>query len=284
MKMALWLVAGVLLACIVVYALQSARVASDEDDARRAWAALLASPVPLPQRFDPSMVAGLPEPARRFFSFAIEPGTRLATVVELTMAGEISLGTKENPGYQPMKARQVLAAPHGLVWEMAAGSGAMSVAGSDGMAFDRSWTRFWLLGCVPVVRAGDDADHLRSSYGRLVAEAAFWSPAFLLPRPGVVWAEVDRDTARVTVTRGALVQSADIRVDAQGQPVSITIPRWSNANPQHAWRLQPFGGETSDFRNVAGYRVPFRVDGGNFFGTPAYFPFYRARVLDVRFH
>ena len=241
------------------------------------------SQVPLPARFEPSMVAGLPEPARRFFHFAIQPGTALRTVVHLKMEGEISLGTKEEPKYQPMKASQVLAAPHGLVWELDAGRGAMRVPASAGMVADRWWTRFWLLRSIPIVRAGGDRDHLRSSFGRVVAEAAFWSPAFLLPRPGVEWSHIDGDTARVTVTHGVLVQSADIRVDAHGQPMWVSMPRWTNANPDKAWRLQPFGGEVSDFRMVAGYRIPFRVDGGNFFGTPDYFPFYRAQVLEARF-
>jgi hypothetical protein len=63
----------------------------------------------------------------------------------------------------------------------------------------------------------------------------------------------------------------------------VSIPRWTNANPDREFRLQPFGGTLSDFREVGGYRVPFRVDGGNFFGTEDYFPFYRAEVEAIRF-
>jgi hypothetical protein len=29
--------------------------------------------------------------------------------------------------------------------------------------------------------------------------------------------------------------------------------------------------------------LPTRIEGGNFIGTPDYFPFYRVRVLSVRF-
>ena len=71
-------------------------------------------------------------------------------------------------------------------------------------------------------------------------------------------------------------------VNADGQPDWVSIQRWSNANPQGVYREQPFGGELADFRSVQGFRVPFQVDGGNFFGTPDYFPFYRARVLSWR--
>ena len=40
---------------------------SDEVEANRAWNELLRSQLALPARFDPAMVADLPEPARRFF-------------------------------------------------------------------------------------------------------------------------------------------------------------------------------------------------------------------------
>jgi hypothetical protein len=280
------LVVGVPLFLVVIgvtVAVQLRRFAADAQEAERAVQELRDREVPLPDRYGPDMVAALPEPARRYFNFAIAPGTRLATVVELTMEGELSLGSKEKPDYQPMRARQVLAAPYGFVWDLHAGAGVMRITGSDAMVNDRSWTRFWLLRLVPVVRAGGDPDHLRSSFGRAVAEAAFWSPAFLLPREGVGWSQVDGDTARVTVTRGAIAQSVDIRVDGKGQPLWVSMPRWTNANPEQVYRTQPFGGELSDFRVVSGYRVPFRVEGGNFFGAADYFPFYKARVTDLRF-
>lgn len=77
-------------------------------------------------------------------------------------------------------------------------------------------------------------------------------------------------------------QDIDIRVSPTGQPLWVRIPRWTNANPDGVFRIQPFGGALSDFRLVDGYQVPFRVDGGNFFGTPDYFPFYRAEVKEIR--
>jgi len=57
----------------------------------------------LPGQFEIGMVSGLPEPARRFLEFAIRPGTRLTTVVEITMVGQLSLGTKDDPKYQPAR-------------------------------------------------------------------------------------------------------------------------------------------------------------------------------------
>jgi hypothetical protein len=59
--------------------------------------------------------------------------------------------------------------------------------------------------------------------------------------------------------------------------------RWSNANPTRRWQMQPFGAKLSQFRKVEGYCLPTQVVGGNFFGTDAYFPFYRAEVTSIRF-
>jgi hypothetical protein len=46
---------------------------------------------------------------------------------------------------------------------------------------------------------------------------------------------------------------------------------------------QPFGGVLSDWRAVQGFRVPFRVEAGNMFGTPDYFPVFIAEIGDFRF-
>jgi len=71
-----------------------------------------------PPRIDLDALSKLPDPARRFLLAAIRPGTPLRTVAEITMHGKLSLGTKEAPGYRPMRACQMLAAPHGFIWQV----------------------------------------------------------------------------------------------------------------------------------------------------------------------
>lgn len=248
---------------------------ADQAEARR-----LASFQPAePGRFDPSLVAGLPEPARRFFSFAIAPGTPLWTVAEIEMSGLFALGDKDAPNYMRMTAEQTLAAPHGFVWSMRSGRGAIRVSGSD----SGSWTRFWTMGLAPVARSGGTRDHARSAFGRSVSEAVFWTPAALLPGPGVRWEAIDADTARVTVTHGDLNQSVDVTVGPDGEPSKVEFPRWTNANAEKVFRIQPFGGYLSEFRTFAGFTLPTHVEAGNEFGTEGYFPFFIADVQDVRF-
>jgi hypothetical protein len=179
----------------------SAWRASDGANADRVWRDLLRRADTPVDRFDPEMVANLPGPARRFFLYAIAPGTPLRTVADITMRGQIGMGDKATPRYIPMQGRQLLAAPHGFVWKVHAGSGAMRMSGSDGSDGERSWVRFWLFGLLPVVRSGGTNDHVRAAFGRVVSEAALWTPAALLPQQGVQWVSVDERTARDSALR-----------------------------------------------------------------------------------
>lgn len=255
---------------------------SDRSRADLAWQHLARQAV-ASVSFDPATVAGLPDPARRYFLFTIKAGTPIATVAEIHMGGELGLGTKEDPKYLPMQAEQILAPPHGLVWKLSAGRGLTKLSGSDGYDGMESWVRFWMANTVPVVRAGGTADHLRAAFGRVVAEAVFWAPASLLPQFGATWEALDDKTARATVTSNGMTQTVDVTVDADGRPRKVVIPRWTDANEDKVFRLQPFGGYLSEFREFDGYVLPTRVEGGNRIGTDAYFPFYKATVKDVHF-
>lgn len=244
-----------------------------------AWRGLTASVEPAADCFDPRTVESLPEPARRYFRFAIRPGTPLYRIVEIEMGGELGLGPAENPGYRPMAARQLLSAPHGLVWKLRSGP----ISGSDGLTPNHSWTRFWLSGLLPIVRAGGDPDHRLSAFGRVAAESAIWSPAVLLPGGPARWDFVDDSTARFTMSLGELEQSVLVVIDADGRPSRVVMQRWSNANAEKVFRRQPFGGELSEFRDFDGYRLPTRVIAGNHYGTGDYFPFFKADVTSIRF-
>lgn len=233
--------------------------------------------------FRSSMVDGLPDPARRFFLYTIGEGAPLRVVSEVAMRGEIGFGDKAEPRYTSMRGHQIIAPPRGFVWKLDAGSGLMRISGSDG--FDRlnSWTSFWLMNIVPIVRVGGERNHARSAFGRVVAEAVFFVPAALLPHNGVIWEGVSADTALATVSFQGLKQTVDVSVDEAGRPHRILLPRWSNANPEKEYRIQPFGGTFSDFKRFDGYMLPTRIEGGNFIGTSDYFPFYKARIESVEF-
>ncbi len=269
----------VLLACfgILIILLVSISVLDYISD-KKEWKRLAEMSDGTTARFDYAMVRDLPEPAQRFFHFAIAEGTPLLRVAEIDMGGHFSLGTKDNPNYQPMEAHQILASPFGFVWRLHL-PGIMPISGSD----SGTWTRFRILGFIPVARMGGDMDHTKAAFGRYAAESVFWTPAAVLPSQYVKWQAMNKNTARVTVTNGEISQEIDVQVNEIGRPVAVSFMRWSNANKEKTFRLQPFGGKLSDFREVQGYKVPFKVEAANMFSTNDEFVFFKAEVKEIRY-
>lgn len=273
-----WIFIVVLIAALVAISLRFWRQADARNDKATAYQ-LMELADSSGRVFTSEMVSNLPEAAKRYFQFTIAEGAVLHTATRIDMDGKIGLGNLQAPKYRPMRATQLLVPPHGLVWELRAGA----ISGSDGMTPSTSWTRFWLFGWIPVVRVGGTSDHHRSAFGRVIAEAAFWAPACLLPSAQVKWRDVDRNIAEALITAGGHQQTVRIHIDHAGQPKHIIIQRWSNENSERVFREQPFGGEVSNFKDFEGYRLPTHVEGGNHFGTNDYFPFYKTDVTDIRF-
>ncbi|SFR61922.1 hypothetical protein SAMN05216203_1841 [Marinobacter daqiaonensis] len=274
----MWLTFTVLLLVLVVLALAARRQLDHRAD-RDAMEALASLQPGQPARFSPDIVAGLPEPARRYFLYTIEPGAPLYTIARITMTGRFGLGTRASPGYLDFSAIQALAMPEGFLWKMRGRRGVLRLSGSD----SEHWTRFWMMGLLPVARLGGDEDHRRSAFGRYVAEALFWTPAATLPGPGISWEQVGADSVRLTVVHQGLSQSVELTVAPDGEPTQVRFERWSNANPEKQYRLQPFGGYLSGYRWFSGFRLPTHVEAGNHFGGDQYFPFFVAEVAAVEF-
>lgn len=270
-----WIAATLVMLLIV--ALLGLRWTDSRND-ESVWQDLIVQAGVSQDNYDPKMVRDIPDAAQRYFNFSIAPGAPLVPAVELDMRGELGLGSIEDPKYTPMTAYQILAPPHGLVWRIQVGA----VSGSDGATNSTSWTRFWLFGLIPVVRISNDKDHHRSAFGRVVAEAAIWTPAMLLPSEHVRWEAIDESTARAIVTFGEFRQEVYLTVAQDGQPKHVVISRWSNENSSQEYRLQPFGGYLADFRQFGGYMLPTTVEGGNHIGTDEYFPFYKAKITEIR--
>ena len=226
--------------------------------------------------FDPATIADLPEPVRRYFAFTLAEGTAIPPGVRIEMTGTVAPGPDAAP--MTMEASQILALPHGFVWSAEAGSGLAHLSGSDALVNGVSWSRFWSFWLLPVGRAGGSEDHWRSAFGRMVAEAAFWSPASLLPRKGIDWTAPDAGAIRATVTHRGIAQSVDIFLSDDGAPVRVEIDRWSDTDGDGAFAIRRFGGTLADFETVDGITVPMRVEGGYGIGTPGYVPTYRAQV------
>ncbi|GAB4274201.1 MAG: hypothetical protein Kow0013_28220 [Pararhodobacter sp.] len=250
---------------------------------QRTGKALRALQPATPGRFDPAMLADLPEVAQRYFRRALAPGTPLAQGVALRMEGRFIL----NGTALPMRAEQVLIPPaRGFVWRARFGEGAMRISGSDGMLCPddgpvQSWTRFWLMGVLPVARVGGTADHARSAATRAMMEAV-WAPATLLPQAGAVWQQTGPDGATVRFPALDGISPLELRLNPDGTLAEIRAMRWSDANAGHLYRLQPFGGRVLESATFNGFTIPAAVEMGNQWGTDAYAPFFIARITEAR--
>jgi hypothetical protein len=231
------------------------------------------------ERFQEDLVAGLPDPARRYFLHAIRPGTKLARLVVLEMGGSMRL--QPDGAWLPMKARQVLASPHGFVWEATVHQGLLWFSGTDHYAASSGETRFWLCGLIPMVRASG-SDVSRSARGRLAGEA-IWNPAALLPQRDVSWEQVDEHTARATLAIDGESIPLVLTVEPNGRLRSVQLERWGDRTADGHFASIPFGMDVLEEREFSGYTIPSRIAGGWWYGTERFFDFFRGLIRRAEF-
>jgi hypothetical protein len=232
------------------------------------------------RRFEPSMVEGLPEPARRYLLRAIADGTPLAFSLTTSMKGTIQLQPGGAP--VPMEAHAVIAPPRGFIWRARAGRGAMRVSGHDSYYLGQGEMHWALYGFVPVARAGG-IDVTRSAAGRLAAEAAM-VPAALLPHRGAEWEAVDDATARVRLTVGEEASTLTLTIDAEGRLQRVSLMRWADNVGQGVAGYSRFDiCDFTDERTFGGYTIPTRFRAGWRIGDPDEFPFFVAAIDSAEF-
>jgi len=241
---------------------------------RREWD-LLCSSTDHPTAFEPSMVAGLPEPARRWLTHAIAPGTPLWQAVELSMRGQIRLGA-----WRPFTARQVLAPPRGFIWAATARFLGIPVVGFDRYSSGSGQMRWRLGGVIPVMTA-TGADVTRSAAGRLAGEMALVPTTFA----AATWTPgSDDDRVVLTWRIGEEDESAELQIGPDGRLVGVVMQRWGNPNGAPFGRY-PFGVAIEAEQTFTGVTIGSRLRAGWWWGTDreAEGEFFRADITDVRF-
>jgi len=185
---------------------------------RADWVALVTRPEPA-QRFAPGLVAGLPDPARRWLEHAIAPGTPLRTSVELTLHGQLRLG-----GWRDFTARQVLAPFEGYVWASSTRLAGGTVTGFDRLTHDEGEMRHVWRGHVPVMIASGP-DLTRSAAGRLVAELALVPAAAL--SPSLSWRPVDDTEVIAVIPCAGRRHEVSLTVSRSGELRRVRLLRWA---------------------------------------------------------
>ena len=221
--------------------------------ARADWVAL-AEPTPTPPAFEPTAVAGLPEPVHRWLTHAIEPGTPLRSAVELRMHGEIRLGA-----WRPFTAVQRLTPAGGFVWAASARMLGLPVTGFDRFTRDTGEMRWRLLNALPVMSATGD-DITRSAAGRHVGELLLAAPGAAL-EPGVSWKPVDDERAVATIRAARRAHEVALTIDGRGALTELHMTRWGDPG-KGAFDEYPFGAVLEDEVTLGGFTIPRDVTAG----------------------
>lgn len=219
---------------------------------------LWSSAPPATRTFDPGELAHLPEPARRYLTHAIAPGTPLASALRLRMHGEINL-----KGWLPFSAEQVIHWRHGMIWKATVRMHGLPVTGFDRFLDGEGAMRWRLLGIVPVMTASGP-DISRSAAGRVEAEA-IWLPSVLYGED-VAWTAADPSHPHARVTLRGETNEIEFTVDESGRLRSIKMPRWGNPEGGE-FHSADFGGIVEEERTFGGYTIPSKLRIGWYFGS-----------------
>jgi hypothetical protein len=241
---------------------------------RQDWLRLAAA-TPDPPVFDPAMIAGLPQPARRWLAHAIRAGTRLWTTAELSMRGQIKLGQ-----WRSFTARQVLAPPGGYIWAATARLAGLPVTGYDLLSDGRGQLRWRLLRLIPVLTAAGP-DITRSAYGRLAGEIVLLPTAFR----HATWTQGDQpDAAVATWQFGADTERAELLIGGHGQVQEVQLDRWGNPGGASFSRY-PFGVRVEAESDFSGITIPSALRAGWYWGTDRQREgeFFRAQITSAVF-
>jgi hypothetical protein len=233
---------------------------------------------PKSEVFWPGMVSNLPEPARRYFLHAIQPGTPLATRAHLRQTGSLRV----NADWIPFSAEQLLT-PEGFVWRAGAQLGVVPINATDHVADGEGRMRIAALGLVPFVNEGGP-EITRSTIGRLVAEY-MWLPSALLPRRAsdVEVEPVDAERFAATVTVAGETTRLVCTVDSDGRLIEVSFPRFGNLTSDQHYQYIPFGGPVDAEGTFGGYTIPTRIRGGWWYGTEQYEEAFRFHITGASF-
>ncbi len=222
---------------------------------RQDWARL-AAPTHRPPPFRPEDVAELPEPARRYLTHVIAPGTPLWRSVEVSMVGQIRIGR-----WWPFTATQVVS-PDGYIWAADTRLYRIPLLGYDRFSGGTGEMRWRLLDLVPVVSA-TGPDLTRSAAGRLASEIALLPTSF---RSADWPPSRSPDTALASWGEGEEQQQVALHVDADGRLLDVLMQRWGNPGGKPFGRY-PFGATFAGERTDGGVTLPATVRAGWWWGT-----------------
>lgn len=181
-------------------------------------------------------------------------------LVRLTQRGQMWMKPRSHP--TAFTAQQTISLGEvGFLWQARlAGPAGLSIHVIDYLVGENAGLEARLLGAIPVARMTDTDAAFRGEAMRYLAEL-IWAPDAILSNPLLEWRVLDARTLAVAVGAGnrrgevrlILDQRGDVaRIEADDRPRTVG----------NAIQACPWFGRASDYRAIAGRRIPFQAEVG----------------------
>ncbi len=227
---------------------------------------------PATKTFTSEAIADLPEPVQRYFFHAIQPGTPLASAVQIKMNGSFKLAQR----WLPMQAEEMITTA-GFLWRATIGRGLVQFFVSDRYTSQVGQVYVTLWGAIPLVNQ-QNTNITRASIGRLAIEH-IWLPSALLPQCGVQWQAIDENTIVASFNLDAEIITLTLEIDDNGRLLKVMMPRWGeDKTDKGKFAYLPYGAVFSAEATFDGYTIPSQTGVGWWFGTDRYEETFQATV------
>jgi hypothetical protein len=205
--------------------------------------------------FTEDLMFDLPDPARRYFLHAIQPGTPLASRLTWTYSGSMKSGPQLP--WMALQARQILVKNRGFIWLAGARLGPLFVTATDHYLDGDGRMRIVLFGLIPLINA-TCPDLAKSAMARLLIEGVAL-PTTLLPGPHCEIEPVDEARFVARVYLHGETTPITVTADPDGRPLEMVLPRWGNMTDDGTFQYIPYGVTLREERSFGGYTIPTRV-------------------------
>ncbi|MDA8203693.1 MAG: hypothetical protein M0Z49_13210 [Chloroflexi bacterium] len=215
---------------------------------------LLRTSAPPPQGLiTEEMLGGLPEPVRRYLTYAGVVGRPFVGTVRLTQAGRM----QPNPGqpWFPLSAEEHYSVrPPGFVWDAVLRLGPFPLVRARDMYREGAGNMLIkALGLFPIADVvGPEMD--QGSMMRYLSEMIWFPTAFL--GDNVSFEPVDDRSARVTLTDSGRTVSATMIFDEIGKLVDFAAERYRTVD--RGFVLERWSTPVDEYGELAGLRLPVR--------------------------
>ncbi len=199
------------------------------------------------KRFGDDKLASLPDPARKYFNYALKQNQPFINYVRLKHGGQF----KPSKKWASIKGVEYFTAdPPGFVWFgkiSFVSARDMYVNGSGGM-------KIRLLSIFKLV----DAEGQEFNQGELVRwlSETPWFPTALLPSGSLKWETIDALTAKVSLIDRGLTVEGTFYFNEVGQITKFKTKRWGDGKFRD-WICQ-----YHEYQAVEGMHIPFYAEAG----------------------